>query len=357
MFGQRGFIGIGMLAMVGIGACKGGEIFSLGHDEHWLPESHPAATEPASSLVLPAWSGNGAELGYVLADARTAVSRSMAGGSRRILYTAPAPSEIVGLELSADGSEWLTASSSGQPGVPGTTIRRHSAASTEVITDRGGTVLGPGPRGRVMLAGVNGDLAYIVRPDSLFLRRATTGQTQLLGVGCSAVAALSPAGDGAICYRADPFAKPLRLTIDSPVATPIGASEQYARVLEVVWNAQGIFVLSTYTGPYVFERLTESQSAFATLPGQHNENLGSGFVSLGTDGRSFAYANGYCARMVLIALCEAYQTLIYRVDVPTRRIDRVAVHSGPSGIPISISAATRRIAYVTDGKLYILTGS
>lgn len=356
MFGRPRFVGIGVLALLGAGACKGGEIFSF-VDEQWLPESHPAATEPASPLVLPTWSGNGAQLGYVLADARTAVSRTMAGGSRRILYSATAPSRIVGLELSADGSEWLTASSSGQPEVPGTTIRRHSATSTEVVTDRGGTVLGPGPRGRVMLAGVNGDLAYIVRPDSLFVRRASTGVTQLLGVGCTAVAALSPAGDGAICYPPDPFAKPLRFTIDSPAPTPISASEQYARVLEVVWNAQGVFVLSTYLGPYVFERLGESQSRFATPPGQHNENSGSGFVSLATDGRSFAYANGYCARMVPIALCEGHQVLIYRADVMTRKVDRVAVHSGPSGTLLSISAATRRIAYVVDGQLYILSGS
>lgn len=356
MRGQRHLISIGLLAVAGIGACRGGEIFSLGEDEHWLPESHPAATEPASSMVLPTWSGNGTELGYVLVDARTAVGRSMAGGYRRILYAAPAPAEIVGLELSADGNEWLTASSSGQPGVPGTTIRRHSATSTEVITERGGTVLGPGPRGRVMLAGVNGDLAYIVRPDSFFFKSATTGETQLLGVGCSAVAALSPAGDGAICYRTDPFSKPLRFMIDSPAATPISASEQYARVLEVAWNAQGIFVLSVYTGPYVLERLGESQSPFATPPNQHNENCCSGFVSLATDGRFFAYANGYCARMVLIAMCEGHQTLVYRADPQTRKVVRVAVHSGPSGIPVSISAATRRIAYVTGGQLYILPG-
>lgn len=128
MLGQRLFISIGMLGMAGIGGCKGGEIFSLGADEHWLPENHPAPAEPASSRVPPTWSGNGAELGYVLADGRTAVSRSMTGGIRRVVYSAPNPSQIVGLESSADGSEWLTASSSGQPGVPSTTIRRHNAA-------------------------------------------------------------------------------------------------------------------------------------------------------------------------------------------------------------------------------------
>ena len=352
MFGRRRFLSIGMLALVGTGACTDGEIFSFGVDEHWLPESHPAATEPAWSRVLPTWSGNGAELGYVLADARTAVSRSMSGGSRRILFTAPPPSEIVGLELSAYGSEWLTAASSGQPGVPGTTIRRHSATSTEVITDRGGTVIGTGPQGRVMLFGVNGDLAYIVRPDSLFLRRATTGVTRLLGVGCTAVAAVSPAGDGAICYP-----KPMRFTLDSLVGTPITASERYARMIDVVWNAQGTFLLSTYVGPYIFERLGESHSRFDTPNGQHNEHSGSGFAAIARDGRSFAYANGYCARMVPIALCEAHQTIIYRADAQTRRVERVAVHSGPSGIPVSISAATRRIAYVVDGQLYILSGS
>lgn len=356
MFARRGSMTIVALVLLGTSGCKVGEILSFG-DEQWLPESHPPATEAASPRVLPAWSENGAELAYVLADGRTAVSRSMTGGGRRLLYSVPMPAEIVGLELSADGSEWVTASSSGQPGEPVTTLRRHSGASTEVITDRGGNSLGPGPRGRVIMAGTNGNLAYIVFPDSLFLRRKATGASQLLGVGCSAVAALSPAGDGAICYRADPFAPPLRFTTDSPAATPISASEQYARVLEVVWNAQGIFLLSVYAGPYVFERLGESQSPFATPPTQHNESCCSGFVSLATDGRSFAYANGYCARMVLIALCEAHQAIIYRADAVTRKVDRVAVHSGPSGTPVSISGATRRIAYVVDGQLYILPGN
>lgn len=81
--------------------------------------------------------------------------------------------------------------------------------------------------------------------------------------------------------------------MDSPGGTPFSASEQYARVIDVVWNVQGIFVLSAYTGPYVFERLGESQSSFPTLPDIHNESMGSGFAALAADGRSFAYVNDY----------------------------------------------------------------
>ena len=345
------------IAFLTLNACSASDIFSLGEDRT-LAEMHPPPVEPATSEVRPVWSVNGAELGYVLADARTAVARPVASGQRRTVYAVASPATIVGLEPSADGSEWFTASSSGQPGMPGSTIRRHTASTTDLITDRGGNSLSSGPRGRVMLSGANGDLAYIVRPDSLFLLQRATGGRRLIGVGCSAVAALSPAGDEAICYPAGAFAQPLRFTLASTSGTVLTGSEQWARVLDVVWNGQGIFMLSEYTGRYIFERVPDSQSSYSTPFGENNrESSGSGLAALSADGRTFAYVNGYCAVIRPIAFCESHQVIVYRADGVAKKADRVAIHSAPTGMSLSLSPASRSVAYVLDGQLYILPGS
>lgn len=211
-----------------------------------------------------------------------------------------------------------------------------------------------------MLLGANGDLAYIVRPDSLFLLSRATGNTRLIGVGCNAVAALSPAGDEAICYPADVFARPIRFALASTsgtAGTAVMGTEQYARALDVVWNGQGIFMLSEYAGRYIFERVGDPQSSFFTPFGQDPESSGSGLAALSADGRFIAYVNGYCAVMRPISFCESHQVIVYRANAVARTTARVAIHSAPTGMSLSLSPASGSIAYVLDGQLYILPGS
>lgn len=350
MLKQDGLIAI---AAIVIATACGGDVSSSIFDDRTLQESHPPPIEPASPSVRPVWSTNGAELGYVLPDKRSAVARSVATGTRRFLYVAESPSEIVGVEFGPAESEWFTAASSGQPGVPGTTIRRHTPTSTEVVTQRGRHSIGPGPHGRVLLANAAGDVAYIVAPDSMFLRRKSTGTDQLLGVGCSAVAALSPAGDGAICYTLEARTPARKFAPDSPAGAAI--IQAYTPVFEVVWNPRGIFMLSSDLTTYVFERLGDSQSKFVAPRPQSPEHSGSGLASLATDARSFTYSNSYCAQLRPIAYCERDQTVIYRADPVARTVKRVAVHSGGT-VAVAISEGPGRIAYVAGGELFVLPG-
>ncbi|MGI8618451.1 MAG: hypothetical protein ACR2L6_05105 [Gemmatimonadaceae bacterium] len=350
MFKRIGTIGVALIAAVASSACGGSpDLFGPGDDAS-LPENHPAAVDGASSYSKLAWSGNGAELGYVLPDIRTAVARSMGAGARRELYVALSPAQVTEVELSADASEWFTVSVSGVPGAVGTTIRRHGAASTEVITDRGANNL----RGRVVLAAANGDLAYVVRPDSLYFRRKAGGAAQLLGVGCSGVAAISPASDGVICYQPDPFGPALRFATATSSQTTITGSEPNTRLVDIAWNSQGIFLLTTAFSHYVFERLGDPQSKFATPKAAYPETTGFGNATLANDGRSFAYGNSYCAQTSGVFFCEKNQALIYHADAVSRTVRRVAIQTSTFGATVSISPDGRRIAYFLDGSIYMI---
>src|SRR5437762_11220235 len=80
-------------------------------------------------------------------------------------------------------------------------MRRFAGDSVEVITNRPVSTFGIGPHsGHVAVTAANGDFAYLVAPDSLFLRRSATRNTIFLGSGCALIAAITTTGSEVICF-------------------------------------------------------------------------------------------------------------------------------------------------------------
>ncbi|MBA3270854.1 MAG: hypothetical protein H0T71_10105 [Acidobacteria bacterium] len=319
-----------------------------------LAENHPAATDSASEAAA-VWSADGTELLYILPDRTTLVARNVATGVRRVLYVANAADRVQQVELSPDGSEFFTlATRFGQTTI--TTIRRHNAALTEVITDRGRFLGVDYGKQRDVSVAKNGDFAYIVRPESLFVRRKGATTAQFIGVDCKSIAAVAPAADGFLCYNHRSGYTVTRFTTSA--SAPIVINPGESRIHWTIWDIQGIsFVRDTkkaYSESYTFERYSDPASRFVTLTYSRPEHLGNS-VSLSADGHSFAYANFSCAESSGLFSCSKTQLFFYIADGLSRTTKRIAVHTALASPTVTIAPDGSRIAYQLNGQLYILS--
>lgn len=347
MFGLNRAATVGLVAMVATASCKGSEPFGPGRDES-LPENHPTAVGPAGSgSARPAWSENG-QLAYVLPDFMTAVARPDGTGPARVLHTVTAPAQVTEVALSPDASQSYTVTI--ESGV--SVIRWHHDGVAEVLTDHGAGADNGLKNGRRLVVAANGDVAFVARPDSLFLKRGVAAP-RFVATGCRMIAAVSPSGDGVICHHPEPFSNPLRFAVDGTVATVTG-SETGVTIKDVRWTAQGVHLL--YSRPFagfVAERQSDLQSKFSTPSVEYPETTGLDAV-LAADGRSFVYANSYCAKTSSFIGCDHSQSILYHADLVKRTIQRVVVQTTHfNEIRISISPDGRRIAYTLGGHLYV----
>ena len=327
-----------------------------------LAEDHPPPVSPANQWIRAAWAGNGAELAFVLADSTTAVALNPSTGATRVVYAA-APDHIYQVGLSADGKEAFTvsgpASAETNPGQVAVSIRRHSAGGTEVITERL-TLAGSPLNLRAVEVAANGDFAYIVGYDSLFVRARDGGAPKFIGTTCFSIVAIAPAGDGVICYGTSLFRHAL-----TGSTTRLAASDASAAIREVVWNPEGIFLVSDPVPPvclfvictrgserYAFEKHSDPATKFLTPTYPLPETTW--LISLSRDGRSFAYANHYCANSSDNVICGKNQYIFYVADGVSRTTRRIAVH-GSSVVSLAISPDGTRVAYLAGGQLYILS--
>lgn len=338
---------ISLIAVLLSAGCSGKDLFGPGEDES-LPESHPQAVGPAASVqARPVWSENG-HLAYVLPDYSTAISRVDGTGAVRVLHTVTAPARISAVALSPDASQWFTVTSDAGKSV----LRWHRDGASEVLTERGSSGEADARKGYGVIVAPNGDFAYVVRPDSLFLKRGGAAPS-VIATGCRSIAAISPTGDGVICYTSDPFANAARFSTDGSVTQVPTSEGGGAYITDIRWTASGTQLLySVLLSHFVFERVSDPQSKFSTPSVGYPEWPDD--AVLAADGRSFVYANYYCAKPVDLFGCDKAQLILHHADMVTRTSKRVGVHTFRDGSELSISRDGRRIAYALDSQLFVL---
>ena len=344
-----------------LGCSRDSEPTSPSQASRELVEEHPPPVSRVYEWTSVAWSGNGEEVAYVLPDSTTAVAFNLSTGVIRVLHAA-APHHVYQVVLSADGTEAFTvsgpASAEVRLGQGHVRIQRHSAGVAEVITDRHTMTTSPLYL-KAIRATANGTLAYIVGYDSLFVTPSGGSAPKFVGTTCFSIIAISPAGDGVVCYSSSFFRYALTGT-----KTSLAASDPDGAIRVVVWNSAGIVMVSDPEPPvclfiictrgserYAFEEQGNPASRFLTPTYPFPETSGV-LLSLSENGRSFAYANHYCANSSDGALCGKNQNTVYFADGISRTTRRIAVHSAI--VSISISPDGSRVAYVAGGQLYIL---
>ena len=336
---------ISLIAVSLLGGCKGADFFGPGEDES-LPESHPAAVGPAAAFSARlVWSSNG-HLAYVLPNYSTAVARLDGTGPARILHTASPNVRIVEVALSPDASEWFTVADSA--GV--STLLWHRGGTAEVLTTRAGGSVGT-TNGKGVAVAANGDFAYIVRPDSLFLKRGSDAPV-MIATGCRSIATISPTGDGVVCHSAQASGYPVRFSLGGS-ATPIVGTESGGLITDLQWTSQGMHVMyKILLSHFTVERLTDPQSKFSTPSVQYPEFPGEGVFA--EDGRSFAFITYFCAKTTGLFGCDKSQALVHHADAVQRTFKRLAVQTVQGDAELSISPDGRRIAYTMNGSLFVL---
>lgn len=324
-----------------------------------LVEEHTPPLARVYEWVGVTWSGNGKELAYVLPDSTTAVALDLSTGVTRVLYAA-APQHVYQVVLSGNATVAFTVSGSAsaevRPGQEHVTIRRHAGGVTEVITDRHRMTSSPLHLKAIRVA-ANGALAYIVGSDSLFVTAGGGSSPKFVGTTCFSVVAVSPAGDGVVCYSSSFFRYAL-----TGSTTSLEASNPGAAIRGSVWNQEGVFLVFDPQPPvcflivctrgserWAFEKYSDPASKFLTPAYPFPETTS--LVSLSENGRSLVYANHYCANSSAIG-CGRHQNTLYFADGISRTTRRIAVHSAV--VSISISPDGTRVAYVAGDQLYIL---
>ena len=312
--------------------------------ERVLAEQHPPAADVAVWHGPPRWAPDGMSL-YYLTQSHVATRLNVETGAKNILTTVSPPSQILEVEAGASGSEWYTL----EVELPANRVilRHHSEGAATMITDRALSNVG----GSSMRRAANGDLAYIVRPDSVFVWRSSTRQSHFLAAACSGLSSVAPAGDGVICFPSQTTGGLglVRVTAGTP-PTSFQSADGLTR--DAAWTAAGIHLVFSTAFSFRYEKYLDPASKFQTPEYRYPEDL-SWQAVLAPDGRSFAFANSWCARSGGLFSCDLTQTLFYVSDVTTRSTRRIGVHTGYNP-KLALSPDGSRLAYVMDGNLYIM---
>lgn len=343
-----------MVAAVLLSACTKLDLSGPGSDET-LAENHPAALDSISHFIMGPgfWSHNGAEFAYVRPGAKVAVARSAASGTTRTLYTAAASEHIYMVELGPDGSEWITVSR--RLDLPGLRVQLHKSGGVQLLTDNGGTRLAPYGNALVVRHASNGDIAYIVNPDSLFIRRHSSGAVEFIGAGCDVIAAVAPTGEGVLCYRPLAFNSIWRYAGAGTAPVSVTVPEPWAVVIQMQWTAQGIDVVTRpQFDRFAIEKLSDPSTRYTTPSYKYPESTGIS-VSLATTGRSFAFANSHCAQSSSFLSCGKNQNIYYIADDVTRTTKRLAVQTSPAYPYVALSPDGGTLAYTDAQQLYMVS--
>ena len=238
-----------------------------------------------------------------------------------------------------------------------TTYIVRDGAPTVALTDRApGTLVTTPADGYVVLPATTGDaVAYIVRPDSLFLYDAVTGARRFVAADCTRVIAFSPAGDMVLCRggtAAGPYSR-FRLADGENLAIDLLPRE--ASILKVIrWEENAILTLYQTATRFRVRNVQVGTTTTIWAPGFSQSYHVMDFINYAwsNDGGRFAFWFHECLRIDRVGTCAFGQSILHSVDMAANTGTEVAVVKGRrGGEQIAISPDRRFVAFVFEGRI------
>lgn len=341
------------VVVASLAACEVTEPFLTGTNER--PENlgtEIAGSAGVTEFSLLKWAPDGATL---LFEAGTPASLRAANIETGQVVTVDGPrGDYIDVDFASDGRS-MVFSTNLLNGSRTTYILRDGA--TTVLTDRApGTFVTTPADGVVVLPATSGDaVAYIVRPDSLFLYDAVTGARRFIAADCTRVIAFAPAEDMVLC-RGGTAAGPFnRVRLADGEVTAIDLLPREASILKVIrWEEDAILTLYQTATRFRVRNVQVGTTTTIWAPGFSQSYRVLDFINYAwsNDGRRFAFWLHECLRIDRVGACAFGQSVLHAVDMEANTGMEVAVAKGPrGGEQIAISPDRRFIAFVFDGRI------
>ena len=314
----------------------------LGNDERAVPLAvrHGSEITTAATMSRIVWAAPN-QIAFVSADYRFGYIRDLNNGTQRPVAIAGPGGQVHYATIGSSGAVYTVETTVGKG------LSRQQGTINELITTR--------PTGMLALEHFepaldlpNGDVAYVVRPDSLYVR-AADGTNRFVNSGCAALAAVSPTGTSVACFTVASQVLLRTFALANGSITNVDTGNHFP--IQVIWKADGMYLLGR-SGPYVLRTPTGStvvadyaSSLEYAVPG----------AALSPDLTRFAYWTHYCASGLQL-VCSRSQYSLNVMNVSTRAVTRVAVHdfvTGRNGSgAIAFSPDGREVAYVFADRLF-----
>jgi hypothetical protein len=321
--------------------------------ERLLSEQHSPATDTAARHIAPRWSADGKSV-YHLPQPHTAARYDAETGEKEVLTMVSPTDTIVALEAGATRSDWYTLQKDASKSR--LVLRHHLPGTAVIITERA--------TGARIRRAANGDLAYVVYPDSVFVWRPSTRNSRFVATSCRELVAVAPAGDGVVCNSIQAGMQELtRLTVSAPpTIVKVKQNDGYHVIpQDAVWTTAGIHITFASRNKVGYETHPDPSTSFLTPELTYPETPTSNSALAG-DGKTFAFVSEWCVKVAgsyPFYYCDPTQMLFYLSNPGTRSTRRIGVHA--KGNPydrdpaLSLSPDGSRVAYVMGWRLYIMS--
>ncbi len=240
-----------------------------------------------------------------------------------------------------------------------TTYVLRSGASAEVLTDRApGTLVTTPADGYVVLPGPSGEqVAYIVRPDSLYVYETTTATHRFIVADCTRAIAFSPDGGMLLCRGGTASGPYNRVALATAEASPIDLFPREASILKVIrWEDEAILTLYQTATRFRVRDVSGGATTTIWAPNFGQSYRVMDFINYAwsRDGSRFAFWLHECLRIDRVGACAFGQSVLHSVDMARNTGVEVAVAKGTRGAEqVAISVDRKLVAFVFDRRVWL----
>ncbi len=242
-----------------------------------------------------------------------------------------------------------------------TTYFLRSGSGPAVLTDRApGTLVTTPADGVVVLPAPTGTtVAYIVRPDSLFLYDTETREHRYLANDCVRAVVFSPDLESILCRGGTGSGPFQRIRIEDGSVEAIDLLPREASILKVIrWEDDAILTLYQTATRFRVRDVVDGTTTTIWAPGFSRSFRVMDFIyyAWSRDGSRFAFWLHECLRINRVGECSYGQSLLHAVDMAENTGGQVVVAKGTrGGEQVAISPDRTLIAYVFDGRIWLQT--